>query len=183
MFRAIVAIAMLALSTTVVIVAQSGNDLYQQGLAREAAGDMPGAIQIFERVVRDFPANRVLTARALLKLGEWSDLLGREQARSYYERVAREYGDQAAVAAEAKTWLSSRRSGPLEIPITNIIDWFNFALSPDGRSLVYQSNVNSETSLWLRNIETGKEAPIPGTTSARYVSGPTGANPFWSPDG
>ena len=91
----IVAIGMLLMMTaTLSAAAQSGNDLYQQGLARETAGDIKGAIQVFERIVRDFSSNRTLTARALLQLGRWSELLGQDQARGYYERLIREFADQ-----------------------------------------------------------------------------------------
>jgi hypothetical protein len=86
---------------------QNGNDLYQQGLARETAGDLKGAMQIFERIVRDVSADRALTAKALVQLGRWSDLLGQNQARTYYERVVREFADQKEVAADARARLES----------------------------------------------------------------------------
>src|SRR5215510_10357092 len=180
----ILAIGMLLLLTVSATTAmQNGNDLYQQGLARETAGDIKGAIQIFERIVRDFSSNRTLTARALLQLGQWSDLLGQDQARKYYERVVREYGDQAAVVAEAKKRLNDKPSTPFEIktPYTN--DLWSFALSPDGRNLVFVATVNGKTSLWLHDLSSGKQAPIPGTESERYRTPTSGANPFWSPDG
>jgi Tol biopolymer transport system component len=102
----IIAIGMLLLLSAALTAAmQSGNDLYQQGLARETAGDIKGAVQIFERIVRDFSSNRALTARALVQLGKWSDLLGQEQARKHYERVVREFSDQKEAAAEARTRL------------------------------------------------------------------------------
>jgi hypothetical protein len=37
------------------------------GLARETAGDNKGAIQIFQRIVRDSSSNRAFTAKALLQ--------------------------------------------------------------------------------------------------------------------
>jgi hypothetical protein len=74
----IVAIGMLLLVSAAATAVQNGNDLYQQGLARETAGDIKGAIQIFERLVRDFSSNRPLTARALLQLGRWSELLAQD---------------------------------------------------------------------------------------------------------
>jgi Tol biopolymer transport system component len=96
---------LLLLSTVILAARQSGNDLYQQGLARETAGDIKGAIQIFERIVREFSSNRALTARALVQLGRWSDLLGEDQARKHYERVIREFADQKDAAAEARARL------------------------------------------------------------------------------
>src|SRR5215510_6536246 len=84
---------------------QNGTDLYQQGLARETAGDIKGAVQIFERLVQDAATNRTLAARALVRLGEWSDLLGHDQGRKYYERVIREFADQKEAAAAARARL------------------------------------------------------------------------------
>jgi Tol biopolymer transport system component len=111
MRKRIVAIGMLLLSAAALAAMQNGNDLYQQGLARETAGDIKGAIQIFERIVRDFSSNRALTARALLQLGQSSDLLGQDQSRKYYERVIREFADQTEAAAEARKRLTALDSG------------------------------------------------------------------------
>ena len=84
---------LLVLSATLTAAMQSGNDLYQQGLARETAGDIKGAFQIFERIVRDFSSNRTLTAKALLQLGRWSELLGQDQATKYYDRLRETSGE------------------------------------------------------------------------------------------
>src|SRR5688572_7765640 len=96
---------LLLLSAALTAAVQNGNDLYQQGLARETAGDIKGAIQIFERIVRDYSSNRTLTAKALVQLGRWSDLLGQDQARKYYERVTQEFAGQKEAAAEARARL------------------------------------------------------------------------------
>jgi Tol biopolymer transport system component len=51
-----------------------------------------------------------------------------------------------------------------------------FALSPDGRWLVYSaSTTGARSSLWLRPIEELEARVLPGTEDAQY--------PFWSPDG
>src|SRR4030095_12086261 len=103
--RIVVFATLLLLSVAVTAAMQNGNDLYQQGLARETAGDIKGAIQIFERIARDFSSNRTLTARALVQLGKWSDVLGQDQARKYYERVTREFADQKDAVTEARARL------------------------------------------------------------------------------
>ncbi len=48
-------------------------------------------------------------------------------------------------------------------------------LSPDGSRLVYVAQSGSQSELFVRELATGSEAPIPGTTGAR--------SPFFSPDG
>jgi hypothetical protein len=117
------------------------------------------------------------------QLGKWSDLLGQSQARTYYERVAREYSDQPVAVAEARKWLVENGPSEFEIVTPYTSDRFSFALSPDGRRVVFVATVNGTTALWLREIDSSKQAPIPGTASNRYQPTPHGPNPFWSPDG
>ena len=59
------------------VTAQNGNDLLQQGLAKERAnGDIQGAIKIYERIVKEFQSNRPLVAKATLQLGAAYEKLG-----------------------------------------------------------------------------------------------------------
>jgi Tol biopolymer transport system component len=51
----------------------------------------------------------------------------------------------------------------------------NFALSPDGRQIVYRASDDNQHRLWLRSLSATTAQPVPGTEGA--------ANPFWSPDG
>jgi eukaryotic-like serine/threonine-protein kinase len=50
----------------------------------------------------------------------------------------------------------------------------SFAISPDGRSLVYQARVDGRDELWLRRLDSEDPRRLPGTDNAEY--------PFWSPD-
>jgi serine/threonine protein kinase/Tol biopolymer transport system component len=51
----------------------------------------------------------------------------------------------------------------------------SFALSPDGRQLVFVAAVDGTSRLWVRSLGTTAAQPLAGTEGARY--------PFWSPDG
>jgi eukaryotic-like serine/threonine-protein kinase len=51
----------------------------------------------------------------------------------------------------------------------------DFALSPDGRSLVFVASGDGPTRLWLRPFDQTEARPLAGTEGASY--------PFWSPDG
>jgi Tol biopolymer transport system component len=51
---------------------------------------------------------------------------------------------------------------------------FQFALSPDGRALVFVASGDGPQQLWLRALDSTEARPIPGTEGAEY--------PFWSPD-
>jgi Tol biopolymer transport system component len=51
-----------------------------------------------------------------------------------------------------------------------------FALSPDGRALVFVANASgADPVIWLRSIDQATPRPLPGTEYAQ--------SPFWSPDG
>ena len=49
-----------------------------------------------------------------------------------------------------------------------------FALSPDGRSLVFVASGDGPPRLWLRPLDQTEARPLAGTEGATY--------PFWSPD-
>ena len=70
--------------------AQTGEDLYQRALVLERSnGEVREAIQLYERIVRDFASDRTLAARALLRLGMAHEILGNAEARMAYERGSR----------------------------------------------------------------------------------------------
>ena len=51
----------------------------------------------------------------------------------------------------------------------------DFALSPDGRQIVFVASGDGASRLWLRSLATNSALPLAGTDGA--------AGPFWSPDG
>ena len=53
-------------------------------------------------------------------------------------------------------------------------DPFSFALSPDGRQLVFVANGEKVSQLWLRPFDQATAQPLAGTEAATY--------PFWAPD-
>jgi Tol biopolymer transport system component len=188
----IVAIGMLLLLTVSATTAmQNGNDLYQQGLARETAGDIKGAIQIFERLVRESSSNRPLTARALLQLGRWSDLLGEDQARKYYDRVVREFSDQKDAAAEARARLdlinkaTANGANPAgaNINVHPLADFSKnwdyelLSVSPDGTKAILTDYLNGE-DLALYDFATKQKRLL---TDRQVLKGFKDF-PVWSPD-
>jgi len=101
----------LLLSTTLVILAQNGRDLYQQAVGKEQLGNYEAAIKIYERIVGDFPRDRPLVAKALVHLGVCYENLRGAEARKYYEQVISKYGDQPDMAAEAHRRLNALSVG------------------------------------------------------------------------
>jgi Tol biopolymer transport system component len=53
-------------------------------------------------------------------------------------------------------------------------DSVSFALSPDGRQLVFIANVRDQQQLWIRPLDQTQAQPLAGTEGASF--------PFWAPD-
>jgi Tol biopolymer transport system component len=85
----------------------------------------------------------------------------------------------SALAALAITYArSAPANGPemrLEIGTPPGASLYEFALSPDGRKLVYLATVEGKSQLWLRSLDSETARPLVGT-------GDFAARPFWSPD-
>jgi eukaryotic-like serine/threonine-protein kinase len=86
----------------------------------------------------------------------------------------------ALVAAMAMPTLRYLRQTPppemrLEITTPACDAPLQFALSPDGRSLVFVASGDGPARLWLRPLDETEARPLAGTEGANY--------PFWSPDG
>jgi serine/threonine protein kinase len=62
----------------------------------------------------------------------------------------------------------------LEVNTPATADPVSFALSPDGRQLVFAATGEKGSQLWLRPLDQAAPQPLPGTNGAVY--------PFWSPD-
>ena len=62
----------------------------------------------------------------------------------------------------------------VEMTTPSTLDPASFALSPDGRSLVFVAAGNGQSQLWLRSLSTDTAEPLEGTEGASL--------PFWSPD-
>ena len=63
----------------------------------------------------------------------------------------------------------------VELTTPATADPFSFALSPDGRNIVFVASGAGQSRLWLRPLDQTTAGPLPGTENARF--------PFWSPDG
>ena len=61
-----------------------------------------------------------------------------------------------------------------EIVTPSTADPLSFALSPDGRQIVFVASGEGPQRLWLRRLDTTAAQPLPGTEGA--------SDPFWSPD-
>src|SRR5262249_23543504 len=63
----------------------------------------------------------------------------------------------------------------VEVNMPPTADPFSFAISPDGRRLVFVASMESKSQLWVQPLDSPTAQPLAGTDGAAY--------PFGSPDG
>ncbi|MEO8314972.1 MAG: TIR domain-containing protein [Pseudomonadota bacterium] len=92
--------------------------------------------------------------------------------------VAAVFGIAAAILA-TPAFRHLRETPPPETRVDIVTPATNepgsFALSPDGRQIVYVAESDGAQRLWLRSLAKATALPLVGTEGAAY--------PFWSPDG
>jgi Tol biopolymer transport system component len=150
--------------------AQNGYDLFQKALAAErASGNLQQAIELYQRVAREFASDRALAARALVRMADCYAKLGNAQARAIYERVTREYPEQTAAVQEARTHLqaeglqrTSTRGDRLVWGPAPEVDLFG-TISPDGRYLTYVDWLGA-TNVVVRDLVAGTDRPLTNNT-------------------
>ena len=167
---------------------QSGYDLYQQALENERAeGKLPEAIQLYQRIIKNFAKDRALTAKALLQLGICYQKQGNAEARKTFERLMRDYGDQTDIVAQARLRLDglasepSSQDGKNRLLIRNIDlapDLMPGAFSPDGALVALENWVGAKIEIF--DLATGKFRVL---TQVNGSAGESAVNPHWSPDG
>jgi Tol biopolymer transport system component len=78
----------------------------QAALKKEAVdGDLKGAIELYQKIAQG--TNRAVAAKALLRMGQCHEKLGNAEARTAYQRVVRDYADQAEIVAQARVRLAA----------------------------------------------------------------------------
>jgi Tol biopolymer transport system component len=156
-----IAVGMLAL-ISVAIMAQNGNDLFQQALVKERTeGNLQEAIKLYQTILQKYGADHKLAARALYQLGQAYEKLGSAEARKAYERIARDFGDQKEVATDADRRLavlsvpsSAGNPGPRLVLGPDKND--DESISPDGRSMAITIWSGGDNELAIRDMSTGQ---------------------------
>jgi Tol biopolymer transport system component len=146
--------------------AQSAEVLLGAALHQEEVeGNLEAAIETYKKLLADRPGNRPIAAQALLHMGRCYEKLGQDEARKAYERLVREYADQAEAAAQARTRLTAlNRPAPVSpnaAPsmtarmLENLADTPTGSVSPDGRYLSYWDWRTGD--LAVRDLQTGQD--------------------------
>jgi len=169
---------------------QSGHDLFQQALVKERAeGNLQEAIDLYERIARDFPGDHALAAKALVQMGQCYEKLGKAGAKKAYERVIRDYADQAEPLQVARARLAALTSpSPTTLTVRRLEnppeDAWSAAPSRDGR---YLSFVDWRTGdLTIRDLQTGNDRRLTTEGTLGMKDPPVyqqAAGSTWSPDG
>ena len=181
---------MLALAVGAVV-AQSGNDLFQQALVKERTdGNMAAAIALYQTIVEKHGTDRALVAKALVQMGQCYEKLGKAEARKAYETVLRDYADQADSAAQARTRLAVMAPGvsatnPTAMAVRQIWagpDVDNTGTpTPDGRFLTFIDWSTGDVA--VRNLATGEKRRLTHKDPRPSPQYEHGGSPIVSPDG
>ncbi len=145
---------------------QSAEELYQAGLHQEEVlGNPESAIEVYERILEEFPDNRVVNAKAQLHIGLCYEKLGLTEAQRAYQRVIDGYPerqDEVAVARERLAKLTQALAELSSKPSFRKIEIAsnpqNGVLSPDGRELAF----TSDGAVWVVPLHGDVDPDIAG---------------------
>ncbi len=100
-------------------------------------GDLKAAIEQYKKVIAQKGASREVVAKALLRLGGAYEKQGSAEARPAYERVVREFADQAEAVQEARARLEAAPSKAGGKSLRQVCAGADCdgTISPDGRYL------------------------------------------------
>lgn len=136
----------LAVAAGVAPRAQSKADLaLKAAMDKEVVdGDLRGAVELYRRLTTG--GDRAVAAQALVRMGRCYEKLGdaeSREARRAYEQVVREFGDQPAMAAEARARLAALAGAARGSTLTVRLVWegpevdLEGGVSPDGRHVAF----------------------------------------------
>jgi Tol biopolymer transport system component len=171
---------------------QAAEELYEKALyMEEAQGDLQKAIGLYEQILKQYPENREIAAKAQLHIGLCYEKLGLQEAPKAYQKVLDDFPEQkeAVKLAQEKLSVFLKAKAALEKvdkefnirkvwsgPLTDTLG----APSPEGK---YLSIVDWTTGdLAIRDLSTGKNQRL--TDKGSWGE----SNEFalftrWSPDG
>ena len=121
-------------------------------------GDLKGAIDTCQRILKLEGVPRAVTAKALLHLGQCSEKLGNVEARRAYERLVREFADQPEEANTARGRLAALGGRDSSMRVRQVwtgpADDLLGGVTNDGRYLTLQDW--DSQNLAVRDLVTGQ---------------------------
>jgi Tol biopolymer transport system component len=134
----------------------------QAAITKETVeGDLSGAIALYKQLASG--PDRSVAARALVRMGACYERLGDKDARAAYERAAREFGDQAEPAAQARARLAAMggakaASGPRTRLLWDEATNDEASASGDGRYLSFVDWATGDVA--VKDLVTGEERRV-----------------------
>jgi Tol biopolymer transport system component len=94
--------------------AQTAKELLPKAIQlEEVKGELEKALEIYQTIVREYPDNRPVAAKAYYHIGMCYEKLGKEEAMKAYQQVIQNYEEQKEVVAKAQGRLSILQPGKL----------------------------------------------------------------------
>jgi Tol biopolymer transport system component len=148
----------------------------------EVEGDLQAAIEQYKKIVADNGDNRVIAARALLRLGGCYEKLGREEAQKTYRQLIHDFPDQVDAVQVAKEKLTLLEKGSSNMSLRLVWEGPEVDItgetSPDGRYICYTDWDTGDIA--IHNLTTGENRRLSGQTEN---DGSWADSSRWSPDG
>ena len=169
---------------------QTADQLYEKALyLEEAKGDMQGAIDLYQQIIKQYPGNRQVVAKALLHAGFCYEKLGLKEAQQVYRRVINDYSENKNEVSMARARLASLERTLADLkqkPTFRKIEIAskpqNGVMSHDGKKLAF----TADDGVWVVPLQSNLGNDIAGEP-VRIADVP-GASNFhnvlaWSADG
>ena len=149
---------------------QTAGELFEKALyVEDGHGDLQKAIALYQDIVKRFPDNREVAAKALLHIGLCFEKLGTAEAKKAFQRVIDNYPEQknevtiarerlsrlAPVAGKVPVILSGPKFTKVKIPTK--LSW-SVKLSPDGKDLA----LISDEKIWIMPLSGNIGPDFPG---------------------
>jgi Tol biopolymer transport system component len=148
---------------SIVVFAQSGNDLFQQALVKQnTERNYSEAIKIYQKIIQKYGSDRKLVAKAWFEMGQAYEKLGDSEARKAYERISKEFADQKEIVSDANQRLAAlnapQSSNPLtpRVALTGDDVDLEATISPDGQWMAMADWSTKEGHLAIREMATGQ---------------------------
>ncbi len=170
---------------------QTAGELFEKALyIEEGQGDLQKAIGLYQDIVKRFPGEREVAARAQLHIGFCYEKLGLEEAQKAFQEVVENYPEQSEAVKVAREKLSVLtraqaliEKGREELTIRQVwsgplVDILG-AVSPDGRYLSFVDWMTGD--LAIRDLASGKNRRL--TNKGSWNQSPEFALfSKWAPD-
>jgi tetratricopeptide (TPR) repeat protein len=132
----------------------------------EVTGNLDRAVELYQDILKNYPDDRPIAAKALYHLGLVNEIMGKQKARGYFTRLVNTYPDQKDMVALAKAKLASlgtpvptpatMTARKLENPPADIPAYG--AVSRSGRYLTFWDWETND--LMLRDLQTGENRSL-----------------------